>query len=205
MDIRRLSSVHYYTLSIATILFFTGMTNLQDVAFLVCSIIYLVFLDRVVFPPSNVSISLLSVFGEKNLVVGFYLVFSAVIGIFLPFLYIFEGVVKGHSQIVSIVVPNLFLICSQVFMEGVTDVCNFSLPVQLFVSISYNLRITIVNWLVVDLGSVKDQNSSWRLSAGQGLVFANMLLWTFNLFGVLLPVFLPKVFKLYYADHPKKY
>lgn len=43
-----------------------------------------------------------------------------------------------------------------------------------------------------------------RLYAGRGLAVANMAFWSFNLFGFLLPVYLPRVFRGYYSAPSSK-
>lgn len=89
---RQLSSVHYFILGIIASLLVTGMADLQDVAFFAFSIIYAVVLEKFVFrapsKPSKPPVSLLTTLGgESTLVMKIYVVFAAIIGLFLPLLY----------------------------------------------------------------------------------------------------------------------
>lgn len=79
------------------------------------------------------------------------------------------------------------------FMEGVSFAGKFSLPIRVFVPVFFNSKriFTIVEWLKIEMD----------MEDGRGfyLAVANMVLWSFNLFCFLLPVFLPKAFTIYYS------
>ncbi|CAI9774133.1 unnamed protein product [Fraxinus pennsylvanica] len=107
------------------------------------------------------------VFGETNKILSIYVFFGAVIGLFVPIAYILEGFFEGDKEGINAAAPHVFLLSSQIFMEGL----SFS-----------------------EYGG-----SSRRLYIGRALAIANMAFWCFNLFGFLLPVFLPKAFKRYYS------
>ncbi|RVX01867.1 hypothetical protein CK203_019504 [Vitis vinifera] len=64
---------------------------------------------------------------------------------------------------------------------------------------------TIVEWLRNEIGKVDEEygGSAGRVYIGRALAIANMVLWCFNLFGFLLPVYLPRAFKKYYASFNK--
>ncbi|KMZ76240.1 hypothetical protein ZOSMA_105G00710 [Zostera marina] len=126
------------------------MADLQDAVFFAFSIIYTAVLEK------NCVVCIFKTVKAAGFFVNcvwwkMYVIFRAVIAIFLLLLYIvFEG--HKYTTKVSSAVPHLFLFCTQVFMEGMTITWNFSLPIQLFVPIFYNSRglFTIDHWLVAD-------------------------------------------------------
>jgi len=198
---------HLLAATTAALLAANGMVAVEDIAFVVFSWIYMYFLSKVAFPrlaPSTES----PVFGRNNKVLGIYVVFAALIGLFLPIAYIIEGIFDNDKEGVTAAAPHLFLLCSQVFMEGVAFSDKLSLPISVFVPVFYNSRriFTIVDWMRAEISKV-DELQSWsgsrRLYVGRGLAVANMALWCFNLFGFLLPVYLPKAFKTYYSGYYK--
>ncbi|KAL0371716.1 UNVERIFIED_CONTAM: hypothetical protein Scaly_0853200 [Sesamum calycinum] len=198
---RSLSPLHIITLSVAIVLSASGMVSAEDAAFVLFSIIYTYFMSKVVFPPTSPRSK--PPFGEKNRILGLYALFAGLIGLFLPIAYILEGIFEGDKEGMKAAAPHLFLVCSQVFMEGVAFSANLSMPVFAFVPIFNNSKriFTIVEWLRSEFsrGSMYE-GSAGRLYAGRALAVANMAFWSFNLFGFLLPVFLPKVFKIYYSN-----
>ncbi|KAK4384970.1 hypothetical protein Sango_2621000 [Sesamum angolense] len=192
---------HLNTLAVAVVLTVSGLVSVQDFAFVIFSIIYMYFISKVAFPPTSPH-SEPPVFGENNRILGFYVLVAAVIGLFLPIAYIIEGVFEGDKEGIYAAAPHLFLLCSQVLMEGISFLGNFSLPIRVFVPVFYNSKriFTIVEWLRSEMsrGAVYG-GSAGRLYTGRALAVANMGLWCFNLFGFLLPVFLPKAFRIYYS------
>lgn len=198
---------HLFAAATAALLAAAGMVAVEDIAFVVFSLIYMYFLSKVAFPrlsPSTKS----PVFGRNNKVLGIYVVFAALIGLLLPIAYIIEGIFDNDKVGVTAAAPHLFLLCSQVFMEGVAFSDKFSLPISVFVPVFYNSRriFTIVDWMRAEISKVDELQSrsgSRRLYVGRGLALANMALWCFNLFGFLLPVYLPKAFKTYYSGYYK--
>lgn len=92
-------------------------------------------------------------------------------------------------------------------MEGVAFSDKFSVPISVFVPVFYNSRriFTIVEWLRNEIGKVDEEYSGppGRIYMGRALAIANLVLWCFNLFGFLLPVYLPRAFKKYYASFNK--
>lgn len=94
-------------------------------------------------------------------------------------------------------------------MEGVTFSGGFSLPVRVFVPVVYNsMRMyAILDWVKEEVMKEdrEEYGSERRLLVGRGLAIANMVFWGFNLFGFLLPFYLPRAFKKYYAcSHDNK-
>lgn len=188
-------------LAVCVVLSASGMVSAEDFAFVIFSVIYMYFISKVAFPPTSDPDP--PVFGEKNRILGIYVFVAAVIGLYLPIAYIFEGVFEGDKEGIKAAAPHVFLLSSQVFMEGLSFSGNFSLPIRVFVPVLYNSRriFTIVEWLRSEIWKVDSENagSPRRLYVGRALAVANMAFWSFNLFGFLIPVFLPKAFKIYYT------
>ncbi|KAK6135234.1 hypothetical protein DH2020_031006 [Rehmannia glutinosa] len=193
-------------LAVVIVLSASGMVSAEDFAFVIFSVIYMYYLSKVAFPPTSPH-SHPPVFGEKNTILTVYVSVAAVIGLFLPIAYIFEGIFEGDKEGIKAAAPHVFLLASQVFMEGVSFAGNFSLPIRVFVPVFYNSRriFTIVEWLRSEISKADEDygGNPMRLYVGRALAVANMAFWCFNLFGFLLPVFLPKAFKIYYRSNSK--
>ncbi|KAL3653702.1 hypothetical protein CASFOL_003383 [Castilleja foliolosa] len=184
-------------LSIMIVLAASGTVSAADLAFVVFSLIYMYFISRIAFPVTSPCADP-PVFGEKNTILGLYVSFAAVIGLLLPIAYIFEGIYAGDRERIKAAAPHLFLLASQVFMEGVSFWGNFSLPIRVFVPVFYNSKriFTIAEWLGSEFSKVDEGyggSTVKRLYVGRTLAAANMAFWCFNLFGFLLPVFLGEI------------
>ncbi|KAJ4824957.1 hypothetical protein Tsubulata_014978 [Turnera subulata] len=194
-------------LALVVVLAASGMVSPEDFAFVVFSIIYMYFMARVAFPCLNPPKDS-TIFDPKNKVLGLYVLVGAVIGLFLPIAYILEGIFEGDKQGIKAAAPHVFLLASQVFMEGVAFSDRFSIPIRAFVPVFYNSRriFTIVGWLRDEVSKEEQENggSARRLHIGRALAAANLAFWSFNLFGFLLPVYLPKAFRKYYSGYMVK-
>ncbi|XP_058205957.1 uncharacterized protein LOC131319619 [Rhododendron vialii] len=189
----------------AALLAAAGMVGVEDFAFVVFSLIYMYFLSRVAFPRLSPSMES-PVFGRNNKVLSNYILIAALIGLVLPIAYIIEGIFDNDKEGIKAAAPHVFLLSSQVFMEGVSASDKFSLPIRVFVPVFYNSRriFTIVDWMRAEISKadeLQSQSGSRRLYVGRWLAVANMALWCFNLFGFLVPVYLPKAFKTYYSGY----
>ncbi|KAL6971960.1 hypothetical protein U1Q18_031643 [Sarracenia purpurea var. burkii] len=186
-------------LVVIVVLSASGLVSAEDFAFVVFSLIYIYFLSKVAFPTLSPSTEP-PVFGRKNKALGLYVLAGSVVGLFLPIAYILAGVFEGDKEGIKAAAPHLFLLASQVFMEGLTFSGGFSLPIRVFVPVFYNSRriFTILEWVRAEIW--KDGGGSRRrLYVGRGIAIANLAFWCFNLFGFLLPVYLPRAFKRYYS------
>ncbi|KAM0949505.1 hypothetical protein DsansV1_C05g0053171 [Dioscorea sansibarensis] len=159
----------------------SGMVPASDVIFSFLSLIYIHFLSLSSFPPSPHHPP--SIFSDDNLLLSLYLSAGALIGLFLPILYIFEGVVEGDKHGIQGAAPHLFLLSCQVFMEGVTFSRRFSLPMRMFVQVMYNARrlFTVADWVRREVGKeeeAEEYGSGLRLMVGRALAMANMAFWT---------------------------
>jgi len=81
---------------------------------------------------------------------------------------------------------------------------GFSAPARILVPIVYNARrvLTLVEWIMSEFSreDVTGTVSARRMYAGKVLAAVNLGIWSFNLFGVLIPVYLPRAFKRYYGS-----
>lgn len=194
-------------LAVVTVFAASGMISAQDFAFVIFSLIYIFFLFKIAFPPPPQSKES-SVFSPNTTILRLYVLVGAIIGLLLPIAYILEGIFEGDKEGIKAAAPHVFLLASQVFMEGVAFSDKFSTPIRVFVPVFYNSRriFTIVDWLKTEFSKAEGDNgaSARRLYLGRALALANMAFWCFNLFGFLLPVYLPKAFKKYYCANGNK-
>ncbi|KAL6127144.1 hypothetical protein ACLB2K_075187 [Fragaria x ananassa] len=194
-------------LAVIVVLSASGMVSPQDLAFVLFSIAYMYFISKVAFPVQS-SIKDPAVFSPQNKILRLYVLLGAIIGLVLPIAYIFEGIFESDKQGISAASPHVFLLASQVFMEGLAFSDQFSTPIRVFVPVFYNSRriFTIVEWLTSEFSKdyAEYGGSAKRLYLGRALAIANMAFWSFNLFGFLLPVYLPRAFKKYYSTHKVK-
>ncbi|KAJ8642895.1 hypothetical protein MRB53_004643 [Persea americana] len=194
---------HLNALAVMVVLSASGMVSIEDIAFVFFSFFYTIFLFKFAFPDLTPSLKP-PVFGSKiNRLMFYYVPLTAFVGLFFPIAYILEGFFRGEKERIEAAAPHVFLLASQLFMEGVTFSNRFSLPIRAFVPICYNARrmFAIVDWSRSEFGKVGEEfgGGGWRLQVGKGLAIANLVLWSYNLFGFLLPVWLPIVFKGYYG------
>ncbi|CAL9008710.1 unnamed protein product [Prunus brigantina] len=190
-------------LAVIVVLAASGMVSPTDFAFVLFSMIYIHFISKVAFPTTLNSPKDPAVFNPQNKILRLYVLVGAIVGLLLPIAYILEGMVEGDKEGISAASPHVFLLASQVFMEGVALTDRFSTPIRVFVPVFYNSRriFTIVEWLRSEFSKEYEEygGSAKRLYLGRGLAIANMAFWCFNLFGFLLPVYLPRAFKKYYS------
>ena len=197
---------HYNALAVVLVLAASGMVSPEDIFFVLFSIVYMYFLSKIAFPKLQPVEP--RVIDPQNKLLTRYVLLAAIIGLFLPIAYILEGIFEGVKEGIKAAAPHLFLLSSQVFMEGLAFSGRFSIPIRVFVPVFYNSRriFSLVEWLRNEFSKVNEGygSSAWRLYIGRGLAIANMALWCFNLFGFLLPFYLPKAFKTYYSAYKVK-
>ncbi|KAK7380330.1 hypothetical protein VNO78_32838 [Psophocarpus tetragonolobus] len=195
------------SLAVVIVLSASGLVSPEDFAFVFFSLLYMYFISKVAFPSLHSSEDP-QVFNPQNKLIQFYVLIGATIGLFTPIAYILEGVFEGDKEGIKAAAPHVFLLANQVFMEGVASSQRFSAPIRAFVPAFYNARriFTIVDWLRSEVYKIDDEHtgSAWRINVGRALAIANMAFWSFNLFGFLLPVYLPKVLKMYYSKSNQK-
>lgn len=193
-------------LAVVVVLSASGMVSPEDFAFVVFSIFYMYFMSKVAFPSLH-PLKEPPIFNPQNKLLQLYVFIGAIVGLYAPIAYILHGIFEGDKEGIKAASPHVFLLASQVFMEGVAFSDGFSSPIRAFVPVIYNARrvFTIVDWFRDEIYKVDEEHSGSyrRIYAGRALAVANMAFWSFNLFGFLLPVYLPKVFKSYYSGTTK--
>lgn len=190
-------------LAVVVVLSASGMVSPEDFGFVLFSVIYMYFISKVAFP-SHPSKEQPPIFTQQIKILKIYVFIGAIIGLYAPIAYILHGIYEGDKEGIKAATPHVFLLASQVFMEGVAFSNGFSSPIRAFVPVIYNSRriFTIVDWFRDEISKVGEEHSGSykRIYAGRALAVANMAFWCFNLFGFLIPVYLPRVFKAYYSS-----
>ncbi|WCJ38802.1 hypothetical protein M5689_019839 [Euphorbia peplus] len=189
----------------------SGVVPLVDMLFPLFSTAYFILLSRLVFPSHRLGSKFTpgsqAVFRESKFF-RFYVVVGTIIGLFLPLAFVFGGFARGDDHAVRSATPHLFLLSFQILTENVLN--GFSLlspPVRALVPLLYTTRriFVIIDWifdvwvhknLPVD---AKIQESAW-FWFGRSLAAANLGYFTINLFGFVIPKFLPAAFEKYFED-----
>lgn len=201
-----LSFPNLNALAVTVVFSASGLVSPEDFAFVLFSLLYMYLISKVAFPCVRQSPDE-PVFDRNGKILRLYILAGAVIGLFLPIAYIFEGIFEGDKEGIKAAAPHVFLLASQVFAEGLVASGRFSIPVRVFVPVFFNSRriFTIVEWLTTEIGKAEEEygGSARRVYVGRALAVANMAFWSFNLFGFLLPVYLPRAFKKYYSSNDK--
>ncbi|XP_076899797.1 uncharacterized protein LOC143553772 [Bidens hawaiensis] len=199
-------------LAIDLVLSASGMVSIEAFAFVTFSFFYMYFLSKVSFPtltlsPSHNHLVFGNISNNINRLLNLYSFAGAVFGLFLPVAYIFEGIIEGDKEGIKAATPHVFLLASQLFLEGVAYSDRFSLPMRVLVPVVYNSTrvFTLMEWVRSEILKVEQEchGSSRRLVMGRILAVINMVYWSVNLFGVLLPFYVPLAFKRYYSDEKK--
>ncbi|CAL4923690.1 unnamed protein product [Urochloa decumbens] len=198
---------HVIALGVAAVLAFSTTVPLWDIAFAVLLLPYLLFLAWFAFPQrqakANPAAPVASAPADR-LRVAVHMAVGFVVGAVLPALYILDGLRAGDTAGVAAAAPHALLLSAQVFYEGVAAAWpgTFSLPVAAAVPVMFNARrmFTASEWLREELHQERagPPVAPWRAAAGRALAAANLAFWGFNLFGFLLPFYLPKVLRRYY-------
>lgn len=203
-----LSFTQLNSLAVVIILSASGMVSPEDFAFVFFSLFYMYFIAKVAFPFLNPSKDP-QVFNPQSKLLQLYALTGATIGLFIPIAYILEGVFEGDKEGIKAATPHVFLLASQVFMEGVASSQKFSAPIRALVPAFYNARriFTIVDWVRSEVYKMNQEHSgsAWRVTVGRALAMTNMAFWSFNLFGFMLPFYVPKVLKTYYSENNEKH
>ncbi|XP_047161660.1 uncharacterized protein LOC124831645 [Vigna umbellata] len=193
--------------AVVIILSSSGNVSHEDFAFVFFSLFYMYFIAKVAFPSLNPSKDP-QVFNSQSKLLQLYALTGATIGLFTPIANILEGVFEGDKERIKAATPHVFLLASQVFMEGVASSQKFSAPIRALVPAFYNSRriFSIVDWVRSEVYKMNQEHSgsAWRVTVGRALAMTNMAFWSFNLFGFMFPFYLPKVLKAYYSQNNEK-
>lgn len=205
------SLVQIHVITLVLVLSSSGLVPLLDLAFAALTTVYMVFLNSTVFKPVTRG-GPPDVMGPNKALVQKYTMFTALVGLLLPSAYVLGGFVHGDQKALKAAAPHLFLLGCQILTENVAFRNDrVSLPVRALVPMFYNTRrlFTIMDWVHVDLHKGQEalgmhgaetgpfSPEQW-LKFGKYLALSNMIVWTFNLFFFLVPVFMPRSFRKYY-------
>ncbi|KAF3323648.1 hypothetical protein FCM35_KLT12379 [Carex littledalei] len=182
----------------------SGLVPLIDLIYPAVATVYCMFLSRFAFPSIESS-------SDKELFQGgnafrIYAAVGSTVGLFLPLAYVLGGFARGDEHAVRSATPHLFLLSCQILTENVVSGLGvFSSPVRALVPLLYTVRriFVIVDW-IYDVWAHKDlsqdvavQEAAW-VSFGRVLAAANLVYFSINLFGFLIPQFLPRAFRQYF-------
>lgn len=195
----------------------SGLVPILDLIFPVFLTLYAFLLSGLVFPNYGNPDSLQLFRGNRLFQV--YVVLGTCIGLFLPLAYVLGGFARNDQEAVRAATPHLFLLSFQVLSENLISGLNiFSVPVRALLPILYTTRrlFSLNEWVmttwfankIIDNTRIQDETWIWF---GRSLSAANAIYYTINLFGFLIPMFLPRAFESYFEDranyhkeHPKQ-
>lgn len=190
----------------------SGLVSLLDIVFPIFCTLYTIILSRLFPSPKHLSSQHREIF-QASLLFRVYVVLGTTLGLFLPLAYVLGGFARGDDHAVRSATPHLFLLSCQILTENViSGLSLFSPPVRAIVPILYTVRriFVIVDWNY-DVWMYKEipagasiENVAW-LWFGRGLAAANLGYFSLNLFGFLIPRFLPKAFERYYKERDETY
>ena len=194
-------------LAVILVLSASGLVTIEDFLFTLLALIYFFFLSKLIFPPHKNPNRDAPLTSPTNKIFRLYVASAGIVGLLIPICYIFQGFLEDDKRGVNAAAPHVFLLASQVFMEGIAATCGFSAPARILVPVVYNARriLTLVEWIMNEFSREapeygKRTVSVRRMYAGKVLAAVNLGIWSFNLFGVLIPVYLPRAFKRYYGS-----
>ncbi|KAK0573335.1 hypothetical protein LWI29_006606 [Acer saccharum] len=187
----------------------SGLVPLLDLVFPAFASAYLLILSGLAFPShGGVSSS-----GSTEIIQGskffrLYVVVGTTVGLFLPLAYVLGGFARGDDNAVRSATPHLFLLSFQILTENIiSGLSLFSPPVRALVPLLYTVRrvFVILDWVNdVWFNKTLPANAQFKDIAwfwfGRSLAVANLVYFSVNLFGFLLPRFLPRAFERYFKE-----
>ncbi|KAG6552651.1 hypothetical protein Mapa_005598 [Marchantia paleacea] len=186
--------------SLCIILIACGWVSKEDIIFSILSSMYIFFMHKKVFTATTPYL-IPGMFPGK--VFAIYMRTMSVLGLLLPLLYLVGAYILGDMTGFKAAVPSLFLLLVQCLSENYTYTTPcFSLLIRALVPIMYNTRriFTLWTWALFLFGEGGDPAFStgyWRL-CGQILAVVSVIIWNYNLWCFLLPIFLPGSMRAYY-------
>ncbi|KAL5717478.1 hypothetical protein ACHQM5_010470 [Ranunculus cassubicifolius] len=191
----------------------SGLVPLIDIVFPAFTTAYLLALSRFAFPShGNATTSSQEVFRGSRLF-RMYVVLGTTIGLFLPLAYVLGGFARGDDHAVRSATPHLFLLSFQILTENIiSGLSLFSPPVRALVPLLYTVRrlFVIIDWTIdVWVNKTLPANAQFKDVAwywfGKSLAVANLAYFSINLFGFLIPRFLPRSFERYFSERDEVY
>ncbi|XP_010550546.1 PREDICTED: uncharacterized protein LOC104821388 [Tarenaya hassleriana] len=180
-----------------------GLAGVEEIAFVVFSYVYLyIFLSRFAFPPRKNEQRRRFSNPNAKLFRAYFLA-TAVFGLIFPICYIGDGIFRGDLEGARAASKHLFLLCGQSFMEPIGFSDKFSMPIGILGPVFSNARrvFALLDWIRAEFSpsATERPGGPMRVYGGRALASANILIWSFNLFGLLLPVFLPRACEIYFS------
>lgn len=213
-----LSFVQLQMLAFIVVFSASGIVPVVDMLFALFATVYIGVLSLLVFPARRREKQMNLFEGSKAF--GVYNVLGSALGLFLPLAYVLGGFARSDQRAVLVATPHLFLLACQTLSENIIqDWPTVSFPVRALLSTLYNARrlFTIASWivsiqsassvkasLITGGGEVVEAVSSYWPFFGRFLAFGNAVYWSFNLFGLLVPVILPLAFRKYVEEESKE-
>ncbi|XP_059655088.1 uncharacterized protein LOC132302250 [Cornus florida] len=185
----------------------SGLVPLIDLIFPAFTSAYLLALSRLAFPAHGRTTESQEIF-EGSRLFRFYVILGTTIGLFLPLAYVLGGFARGDEHAVRSATPHLFLLSFQILTENIiSGLSLFSPPVRALVPLLYTTRrlFVMTNWITdVWLNKTLPANAQIKDIAwhwfGKSLAVANFVYFSINLFGFLIPQFLPRAFERYFRE-----
>jgi hypothetical protein len=186
------------------VLIMTGAVSWTDIMYPLFSTAYIIFFAARIFPP--VSHAAPANPFKGNTLFKYYVSFGGFIGVLIPSIFILLSFIWGDRDGAASATPHLFLLIAQIVTEGFAVDKTVSAPIKVLIPASYNTKrlVTLLHWAKVATG--REVRSAWTLpwQLVEGLLaISNLVFWTYNLLGFLLPVYLPLQLCAYYQQEAK--
>ncbi|KAK2993573.1 hypothetical protein RJ640_030880 [Escallonia rubra] len=185
----------------------SGLVPLLDLVFPAFASAYLIVLSRLVFPAYGSTTESLEIFRGSRLF-RLYVILGTTVGLFLPLAYVLGGFARGDDHAVRSATPHLFLLSFQILTENIiSGLSLFSPPVRALVPLLYTVRriFVIIDWMQdVWINKTLPANAQFQDVAwywfGKSLAVVNLVYFSINLFGFLIPRFLPRALERYFRQ-----
>ncbi|KAM0043497.1 hypothetical protein Hdeb2414_s0010g00342021 [Helianthus debilis subsp. tardiflorus] len=185
----------------------SGLVPLFDLAFPIFTTAYLLILSRLAFPTHGGSTTSKEIY-QGTQVFRAYVILGTTVGLFLPLAYVLGGFARGDEHSLQSATPHLFLLSCQILTENIiSGLSLFSPPVRALVPMLYTVRriFVILDWVqdvwinksLTPYAGIKDVAWFWF---GRVLALANLAYFSINMFGFLIPRFLPRAFNQYLRE-----
>ncbi|BBN07626.1 hypothetical protein MPTK1_4g05130 [Marchantia polymorpha subsp. ruderalis] len=186
--------------SLCIILIAGGWVPKEDIIFSILTTLYIFIMQKKVFTAVTPYI-IPGMFPGK--VFAIYLSTMSVLGLLFPLVYLIGAYILGDMTGFEAAVPSIFLLLVQCLSENYTYTrVSFSLLIRVLVPVMYNARriFTLWTWALYIFGDGVDPEFStgYWLLCGQILAAVNVIIWNYNLWCFLIPIFLPGSMRAYY-------
>lgn len=130
---------------------------------------------------------------------------TSISGLLFPICYIGDGIFRGDIHGAGAAAPHLFLLSGQAFTEPIGFSDKFSTPIGILGPVFYNARriFALLDWVKAEFSDTQRPGGPVRLYGGRAIASVNTAMWFYNLFGLLLPVFLPRSCEIYFSGDNK--